>query len=500
MRFFFISLLLLSALQLSAQDTTFVKVYYGVNLDLRSKATAENQYNGVTIAGEIGNNGLVIQVDSLGELSWARTVESLNSTTQFTDIINCADSGYVVSGKLVSTNGQGVKIACIKFDKFGDTIWTRKFDVFSGTSENIGRCAVSELYDSTYVLSWSDQNANRTMIVRMDPSGAVLWDKVLTVNHLQLMEMTTPADSMIYIAGIDGTTGGVIVKVNPAGEVQWCKGYPQFDLIDLSYSGNDIYGLYANTSDQLGVMRLDTAGTISWMNTYSLNYVNGFQPPGVRSLTDSTLVVYKGQDGWDDKAIKIDTSGNVLQERAVYMELNAMSRHIKGGGFIVGNGPLYGLKTYWNSHIGLYKVDKDLFTESCSYVASDITTNTESCVPNTINFIETSGVQQENLNAQIIVADIHTDNNCVDIWGGVEELETIHVEVFPNVTSSSVKFLFEDEATNSITIHSLGGEEIFCNTFVGNCLEVDVRHLESGIYFYTCSNGSGTMSGKFVKM
>jgi len=123
----------------------------------------------------------------------------------------------------------------VRLDASGNLLWDKTFD---GDGQEVGRAvAVLPGGDIVFAGHWypktSPAEANRvdTLLVRLDMTGRVVWQKILIGRRYRHVEdMTVSTDGGIFLAGSrssedDGASQFWVLRLTPDGEVVWDRIY-----------------------------------------------------------------------------------------------------------------------------------------------------------------------------------------------------------------------------------------------------------------------------------
>lgn len=99
------------------------------------------------------------------------------------------------------------------------------------------------------------------------------------------------------------------------------------------------------------------------------------------------------------------------------------------------------------------------------------------------------------------------DNFITQTTVGIEELSTVsNITLFPNPTSQHLFLNFESHTSNDLSIHlfDITGKRLLYQNIQSNIgsnqLNLNVEHLESGIYFIEMADGISAKKIKFIKL
>jgi hypothetical protein len=476
-----------------SQDTTFTKIYYIPSTSLTSARVVANHDSGFSTCGILDSEALLINSDSLANIIWSRSISVLSSSLDFNDIIATADSGYITTGNSYKWTTGAHSVLCVKFNHVGDTLWTRSFQTLVDNSGNGTPTRIIETSDSSYVLTWSDPNSNQTMLVKLDAIGNVLWERIVTDIYFYSTAIEAVGDSIIYLAGLNYPDGGAIMKFNSTGDVVWVKNYVDKELSDIVYVNEALYAVYYQSG--VGVMKLDTSGAVVWAKKQPLN-------TGSATITihaDSTFTLQGSYDGWGDGVLKINFDGAVVAHGQYDMFITDVATAKNGGSFILGDGPIYGIKQFEQDHIGVIKTDSLLITSDCYYSFGSPVSTVDNCNIVPLAVTSGNGISEVLLDFQLNLPIVFMDDRCVYATSGLEEVENLSVKVYPNKTDGITYFEFSKVGNYDVWLSTIEGKIIGKTTINGKEGSIDLTLLSGGMYIYSVVDLSGRISGRIIR-
>lgn len=206
-----------------------------------------SKYNNYTNGLE---KGKLIKYSSDGKIIFEKMYDRGINTT-FSSIITI-DDGYIVVGSGVFSEEEKESEAreafIIKYDKTGNIIWEKFYQVVTNTSfnkviaTNNGYVVVGQ---SIYAnMEMGNHTTGGGIIVKYDFDGNELWHNnhggMKSGNFNDVVEV----NGDFYVVGKDATDSANLVKFNSTGEYQWHKNYSYTDSIGFSgiaYLNNYLY-------------------------------------------------------------------------------------------------------------------------------------------------------------------------------------------------------------------------------------------------------------------
>jgi len=471
-------------------QTEFAKVYFEEYEALQSSSVVNANDGSYIIAGNRNNKSFLLKSDSTGEILWNKSFEPF-STDEHANITSLFDSTFLfVSGIFISDKGHTV-LLCVNIDTDGDTNWIRSIDL--GIS--VYPYSVEQTLDSGFIIAgyvYENGLPNRIVVIKLDNLATLQWSKVIQgaykAHYAYSVKQT--ADTGYIIAGYVADWGryssnGYLLKLTSSGEISWSNTY------ELSSSNDnkglavivldDGYLLGMLTSSHLIMMKTDLSGNVLWAKNYNV-FSMGFEilKIKIQKTTDGRFAVLAR-----DALTKIDSSGNVLWSKGFMMYVADVVESTDKGFFIVGNGPLIGVKKYITDdpQIGVAKTDSLGQNSSECIFDANINVETETATSNAITFTSEAIGAMSQVSIQLSSASIVAETGCVAFVGAVnEEVFEDNVQIFPNPSSG----IFTIQTTNG---EQLSGIEVF-NAFGEQVYQIDgLEMMEIAIDLSTNSRG-----------
>lgn len=181
-------------------------------------------------------------------------------------IIQTPDSGYAILGS--TKDNQAV---ILRTDKFGDTIWTKKYgDIQQYRDENF---SLRRFANGDYILGFGYN------LIRTDSDSKVKWEKNFTQHYISNIAITI--DTGIVLTGTF-TSGNLeyyafLMKVDSDGDSLWTHNYGYGDLMiwaqsyyvhPLSDSGLILTGFIKTTQNHdIFIVKTNNEGDTLWTKT-----------------------------------------------------------------------------------------------------------------------------------------------------------------------------------------------------------------------------------------
>lgn len=336
-------------------------------------------------------NGLekakLIKYDYSGKVIFEKMYDKGINTT-FSSILN-TDDGYIVVGSgefsKEEQEAEGREAFIIKFDKDGNIVWEKYYQVVTNTrfnkviATNDGYVAIGQ---SIYAnMEMGNHTTGGGIIVKYDLDGNEIWCNnhggMKSGNFNDIVEV----NGDFYVVGKDATDSANLVKFNANGEYQWHKNYSYTDSIGFSgiaYLDNYLYVVGSkkvlpdgtgddddrNTTNTDGLfIKYDLDGKIVFEKTFGGSNYERYN--SIIAHRDSLYVV--GHTTSKDIGFKITTDGNLMTGLVVRYDTNGNinKKEIFGGSnndnltdVVTDGGSLY-ISGYSNSKDGNIATSKN---------------------------------------------------------------------------------------------------------------------------------------------
>lgn len=434
------------------------------NLDETPVAFDVSKAGDVYITGTSGINfvyhALTVKFNSSGVLQWDRLYSGLYEGN---------DIAIDKSGNILIV-GNSSKL--IKYNLFGDTLWTREI-IINNYSNILTKLLVDDS-SNVYTCGYSTINNQTTnyLTVKYNSNGTLRWYSLYGVTGYGALANSIAIDSNrnVYVVGVlnvpqPGFWDNVLIKINQNGILQWSKNYTGINDnhscapgpvgLSVTSDGNTI--LYSticaigNGSDIV---------TLSYNNNGDTNYVRRF-PTGIFGIPNS-----------NPRMLKIDKYGSA---------------------YIVGSTLNSGvIIKYLNTGLQHWVISTD------SSSGNDIVIDS--------NQIYIAGSGSYNNITNTVTIKYNQIIGILPISNQLPEAYKIY-QNYPNPFNPSTKIKFDISGTSVaqtfLSVYDINGKEIslLVNAYLkpGSYeISFDATGLSSGVYFYKISVGSFTDVKKMV--
>lgn len=505
---------------LQAQQNTYSRVYYFLQPEIVTVRSAVQSFdNTYLLSGNASEKGLIINIDSLGNMLWNKEFSSNNLTNYpnftFNCIIRTFDSCFLIGGSVFDTIASYSNAFYMKMKINGDTIWSKAICL---TNLQAKILSVQQTYDSGYIMTGYTAEPTldnfKILVARIDSEGNLLWTRVLWAGNntnVGYSVKQTP-DSCFIVTGHTENinpfvTDAFLIKFYPNGAISWSKKY------NITTSGacfgkdvmvtNDGYLLYLNVYDHITFVKTDFGGNILWTKAFDQHAgyaLNLSYTQKIYLASDSSYYFVSG-DQVVSGISKMDTSGNLLWTHQLDLAAVDVLESNNKEYFIVGNGPMMSIKSpkFDGLYVGLIQTDSLGDSQYCvySYPVDSLNYSANSYPVNFTSFID--GIEK-NIHPSIDSVILQYYDGCVGMGLGVNETWTENdSHVFPNPSTGIFTFSNSRRMESQIYICNITGQQIFNSHVIGQLFKIDLSAHPNGIYFYKMILSDNTiLHGKLI--
>ncbi len=488
-----------------AQQNKFSKIYFDNSGAYSADAMVKSFDGGLIVAGLYNYSTCsVLKIDSLGVIQWSKTIGS-GSNEAFNSVVRTADSCYVMAGKTYDALSSTLDIQIVKIDQSGNLVWSKRIEL-AGNQEALN---IATTIDDGFILtgyeSFLTPPYSEIIAVKLDSNGDVEWYNAFDGgNSANIGSSIKPTpDGGFALVGymenyppFDGN--GILIKLSSTGTIEWANKYNETTPTavwgsDLVILPDGIISYYSTYSDYV-VVKTDFSGIDQWKNAYSGVPVN----PGcmncvsskIKVLSDGNLIFATGTRAMATISylVTIDSTGDYQWSQMIFNSAHDVEEADDHGLFILGNGPLIGVRTssITNPHVGIVKSDSLGNANDCTVSNPSITvtfgTVTQAVAILSTTTHSTSSVVFSPTESNFTLSEM---SGCVDIIGGVNENPFEALEIFPNPNHSYFNIKLPGAGGSlMVEISDVTGKNVYVKEvdLSGNDeLKVD-HHLSAGIY------------------
>ncbi len=301
----------------------------------------DSGYIGCGISGDSitgGKDIVILKINSLGNLVfWKNFGEAGHNyySGRPSSFHKNVDNGYSLGGSIENSSGSIALL--LKFNEFGDTLWSSKFEYSNGYYQIASHCR--ETLDKGFILvgdrTVGAYNAD-VLLIKTDSLGNKEWEKTYGYggvdygfNVLQTHDGGYLIGGYSYIPGQNYSGDPIVIKSDSLGNKQWHKyygsQYPESQaVVGIANDSNYIIGTtYADSMytpeasyRRINIIKVNENGVTLWNkkygNSWLCNTVNN-----IKILSDGSIIIVGYYDpgvgsfhwGW---LFKINENGDSL--------------------------------------------------------------------------------------------------------------------------------------------------------------------------------------------
>ncbi len=277
------------------------------------RSIVTTQDSGFVICGSSGGNVRLLKTDGSGNILW---VKFYGGPAQDWGcwVEQTSDNGFIITGE-TQYGGSGLDytdIYLIKTDANGDTFWTKRFG--SPYPIRDGGYAVLPTSDGGYLITGyaqeiGGQQSGRIFAIRTDSNGDTIWTRIYNYEGWGCDIKQTP-DGNFIIAGrayysFDPQYAGLLIKINPGGNIIWSKWYPVGETGTFLPKGINLAltqdgGYFITFGDKkCRFIRTDSLGNILWSLSWGSSGWN-FTAATTRGWQNNTFIATGRTDSLDN--------------------------------------------------------------------------------------------------------------------------------------------------------------------------------------------------------
>ena len=328
MRYFFLPLIIMTALHVRAQS--FERTHGGEGFDRGMHILPSN--NGWIVCGYSssfgnGNQVYLIKLDKLGSKQWENNYGGAGFEMGWI-VKNAGNGAFMVLGMTNSRDSLNHDILVMKVDRDGNMIWEKNF----GNKKYERATDLMPTADGNFLITGQRNTSSANIdnyLLKIDPDGNLVWEKSYGDSLSQRTFYSSNAKNGDYIiAGIhlpSGTSNTDIVlsRLDKDGNIKWTKNFGQLkdhDIVhSLTQNKNGSYTLigYRN-ADRAGfhnalLLQVDENGQLMMEKTCSngedLRLMHGEQTADGGFIATGFTRKDISKEIWDAVLIKFNSLG-----------------------------------------------------------------------------------------------------------------------------------------------------------------------------------------------
>jgi len=200
-------------------DTLWTK-NYGELMPEGGMSVQQTSDSGYIILGDRVNDFYLIKTNTTGDTLWTRPYGWQN-WAEGRSVRQTADGGYIIVGSTYLDGQYSDQFFVVKTNASGDTLWTRSY---GGSDFDRGH-SVQQTFDGGYIAAgmvWSFGNQQQVYLIRFDAFGDTLWTKTYGGPYWEWGHSVQQISDTGYIIAAGTTSFGdteqvYLIKTNASG-------------------------------------------------------------------------------------------------------------------------------------------------------------------------------------------------------------------------------------------------------------------------------------------
>jgi uncharacterized delta-60 repeat protein len=331
---------------------------YGGSEDDFAYSIQQTSDVGYIVAGETWSFGAgavdswILKLSSVGDIEWQKTY-GLGWGEEAYSIQQTNDGGYIVGGSVVIS---GWEIWVLKLSSNGDIEWQKSYDggyrfdkaySIQQTSDG-GYIVAGRIGENIYVLDiW---------ILKLASDGTIEWQKTYGGSQPEeAFSIQQTNDGGYLVAGYTESFGAGsqdlwILKLNSAGDIEWQKTYGGSErAYSIQQTSDGGYVVAGFGSGDFLVLKLSSDGTIEWQKTYGEYNVD--EAHSIQQTSDGGYIVAGktrsfGAGNEDIWVLKLSSDGTIEWQKTYggynVDEAHSIQQTYDGGYIVAGSTDSYG--------------------------------------------------------------------------------------------------------------------------------------------------------------
>lgn len=497
-----------------AQDTTFTKIFHRMqdNMAIVTTASCKTASGNYYISGDetYGRTAFLQKLDSVGNELWLRRYKQASaqaSDFHIQKIAETQDSNVLIAGRMHNALQGMFNPFLAKLDQNGDTLWTKSMSAV-GSSNGCNKASFVEGANNEYYLVWSEFDLTDIFVAKYNASGVLIFNnKYPVVNNYSITGAAFDTTSnSLFVAASDYSSpySGGVFSFDDQGNYQWGKFIDDLLFGNCAfYNGNLDVSTRFPANSGIGLTRISNNGSLDWVYKYQTSSWGILIDAelNLEPTTDGGALLCESSDPsmWS-VVCKVDSSGFPERAGEAVMILSRVHETSEGGYLLLGNGPMYGIKSNSTPHYGLVKTDSLMNSIDCFW--SNVSNSLAIESPSSSNWNTTISGSSIVGNNKIFYDTLtfYSEPGCVRFLGDVPSIPELVFEVYPNPAHEHIQFLTPQEGAYEIEILDISGKTVKNKHFKGKEIEVKLSSLEGGVYLYRIkSKDQRVATGRFIK-
>lgn len=430
-------------------------------------------------------------------------------------VLNTNDGGYILTGFTEDYNAVVQDIIVIKTDSVGQVIWQ---ELYGGLHRDFGQYMI-ETHDHGYIIAGFTNSYGMgqydAYLVKIDSSGGFEWQNTFGGSDYEYAYCVNQTSENGYlICGStmsfgNGARDGFLTKTDSAGNEIWTKYYGGTNndgLYRLINDGDSIYYLcgytysYGSGSDDVFVIKTDTAGNIIWQKTFGTS--NNERGMSI-SKSHNNLWIGAYSNGFGNNqetwVLKCNTSGILLKDTLFGGSQNDIPFELEtadnGDILITGETNSFG---NGGTDVYLLRIDTNFNKIWETSFGGTLDESGYSIKPTPDAGCIITG---QTYSFNITLADIYLiKTNALGEATSIRDFSVPSnpISIYPNPARDFIN-LKSKSPIEKYVIYDINGKALYQSIPLSKNIEIAINNLVNGIYFIEITTDKNVFTRKFIK-
>jgi uncharacterized delta-60 repeat protein len=357
----------------SAPVQPWAKSYGGADMDL-AQSIQQTSDGGYIVAGytksfDAGDQNIwVLKLKSDGEISWQKRYGGAGADEAYS-IQQTRDGGYIVAGHTWCFGAGNADFWVLKLESDGEVSWQ---NAYGGTENDYYVNSVRQTNDGGYIVAGYTESFGAVLadfwVLKLKSDGTIDWEKRyggLDNDYARSIQQTRDGGYIVAGQTYSFGTGGDfwVLKLNSAGDISWQKtyggaGYDCANSIQQTSDGGYIVAGPTNSSgagaNDFWVLKLNSSGAVLWQKTYGAIFVDIpysiYQTSGGGYIVAGCTMSFGDFSNSDFWVLKLKSDGTVSWQKryggANDDSANSIQQTSDGGYIVAGSTDSFGAGDY----------------------------------------------------------------------------------------------------------------------------------------------------------
>ncbi len=457
------------------------------------------------------DNGLLLKVDSSGNLLWSKDATSASLSYVSLDYISSlSDSSFLIIGNGSNSVLKKEVGILIKMNSDGDIIWTRQLS--SNNTVILKFCI--ETSDGDYLIG--GEIDFKSYVARFTKNGELIWSKSYAGGTVSGANSGKEVSNKHFLVtgyfNENNISHAYVTEIDEEGNVEWSRKYNTDSNGSVGFDieqTNNGFLFYLSSST---ILNCDSIGNIIWGNNYD---ISSYPPYGSFRLRKNKLNSYSfvtgdpmlsdlGSSG--NTIVTIDTLGQVLWSKNLELDANDLVVTDKNKLFVIGNAAIMNAVRceYCESReLGFIMTDSSDNTNKCAFPTNLQASKTNDIIDTAVHFTAENVGEANTIYISYSILDLKGIDGCVtlDYIGSTKStFENSKTQLFPTIGNGQFNFILPELSTGKILLINSLSQVVHQQSFQETTqIQFNLSSLNAGLYTYTVNyTNKGSETGKLI--